>query len=50
MKRVKLTSKKLKDEDALGDAIDRVILSSKKSRTLTRKVLRAQRTASTSGR
>jgi hypothetical protein len=43
MKRVKLTSKKLTDEDALGDAIDRVIGSSKKSRTLTRRVLRAQR-------
>jgi len=43
MKRVKLTSKKLTDEDALGDAIDRVIGSSRKSRTLTRRVLRAQR-------
>jgi hypothetical protein len=43
VKRVKLTPKKLKDEDALGDAIDRVIGSSKKSRTLTRRVLRAQR-------
>ncbi len=43
MKRVKLTSKKLTDEDALGDVIDQVIGSSKKSRTLTRRVLRAQR-------
>jgi hypothetical protein len=43
VKRVKLTSKVLRKDDALGDAIDRVIGSSKKSRTLTRRVLRAQR-------
>ncbi len=43
MKRVKLTPKKLKDEDALGDAIDRVIGSSRKSRKLSKRVLRAQR-------
>jgi hypothetical protein len=43
VKRVKLTSKVLKDEDALGDAIDRVIGSSKKNRKLSKKVRRAQR-------
>ena len=43
MKRVKLTPKKLKDEDALGDAIDRVIGSSKKSAKLSSRVRRGQR-------
>ena len=42
MKRVKLTPKKLRDPDALGDAIDRVIGSSRKSRKLSKKVRRAQ--------
>ena len=45
MKRVKLTPKKLKDEDALGDAIDRVIGSSKKSAKLSSRVRRGQRTS-----
>jgi hypothetical protein len=42
MKMPALTAAVVKDDEALGDAIDKVILSAPTSRKLTKKVLRAQ--------
>lgn len=42
MKTPKLTRKVLRDHERLGDAIDRVLMKSKKRRKLTKKILRLQ--------